>query len=122
MADPYRVTWDLNARGDLNEIVRFIANDSVLDARRVAARLTAGAKSLSRQPQRCRRVPELAQLPDLTSQAPALEVRELIVRPWRLTFAIEGHGVRVVAVVDSRRDMVAWLERHMQRLSRPTNK
>jgi toxin ParE1/3/4 len=117
VADTYRVGWDPDARGDLIEIVRFIANDSLLDARRVAARLTAGADALSRHPQRCRRVPELAQLPDFAAISSALEVRELIVKPWRLTFVIEGRGVRVVAVVDSRRDMVAWLERHMQRLS-----
>ena len=99
------------------EIVRFIANDSLMDARRVAARLSARASSLSRHAQRCRRVPELAELPDFSGLASALEIRELIVRPWRLTFAIEGRGVRVVAIVDSRRDMVAWLERHMYRLN-----
>jgi len=32
-----------------------------------------------------------------------------------VTYVIEGRGVRVVAVVDSRRDMVAWLERHLTR-------
>ena len=118
MADTYRVTWDPDARGDLVEIVRFIANNSLMDARRVAARLSARASSLSRHPQRCRRVPELAELPDFAGLASALEIRELIVRPWRLTFAIEGRRVRVVAVVDSRRDLVAWLERHMHRLKK----
>jgi plasmid stabilization system protein ParE len=122
VADTYRVTWDPGACGDLVEIVRFIANDSLLDARRAAARLNTGAASLSRHPQRYRRVPELAQLPDFTGLASALEVRELIVRPWRLTFAIEGRGVRVVAIVDSRRDMVAWLERHVQRLGKHANR
>lgn len=121
MPDRYRVTWDPDAGVDLLEIVRFIAEESPLDARRVAARLNAGADSLSRHPQRCRRVPELAALPDFAGLAPALEIRELIVRPWRLTYAIEGRRVRVAAVVDSRRDMVAWLERHVHRLSKPAS-
>lgn len=119
MPEPHRVAWDPDARDDLVEIVRFIANDSLIDAQRVAARVNAGAKSLSRHPQRCRRVPELAELPDFEGFAPALEVRELIVRPWRLTYVIEGRVVRIVAVVDSRRDMVAWLERHLHRLNKP---
>jgi hypothetical protein len=51
----------------------------------------------------------------LLCAALGLEIRELIVRPWRLTYVIEGHAVRIAAVVDSRRDMVAWLERHLAR-------
>jgi toxin ParE1/3/4 len=121
VADRYSLTWDPDPRDDLREIVRFVAEDSVSNARRVAARLNTAADSLRHHPQRCRRVPELAELPEFTGLTSVLEIRELIVRPWRLTFAIEGRGVRVIAVVDSRRDMVAWLERHMQRLSKPTN-
>ena len=121
MADRYSVTWDPDARVDLREIVRFVAEDSLLNARRVAARLNTAADSLRHHPQRCRRVPELAELPEFTVLTSALEIRELIVRPWRLTYAIEGRAVRVVAVVDSRRDMVAWLERHIQRLSNPAS-
>ena len=119
MADRYGVTWDPQARDDLREIVRFIAEDSPLNARRAAARLISAADSLRQNPQRCRRVPELAELPGFTDLTSVLEVRELIVRPWRLTYAIDGRTVRVVAIVDSRRDMVAWLEHHMHRLSDP---
>jgi plasmid stabilization system protein ParE len=117
VAETHRVVWDPDARDDLREIVRFIAEDSVAAARRVAMRMDAGAQSLRRHPQRGRRVPELSSVPELADLIGALEVRELIVRPWRLTYVIEGPRVRVVAVVDSRRDMVAWLERHVQRVS-----
>ncbi len=118
MPDAYRVDWDPDARADLLEIVRFIAKDSTAGARRAAARLSAAASSLTRHPQRGRRVPELAAVPELADLAWAVETRELIVKPWRLTYVIEGRRVRVVAVVDSRRDMVAWLERYLHRLTR----
>ncbi|HSC00835.1 MAG TPA: type II toxin-antitoxin system RelE/ParE family toxin, partial [Burkholderiaceae bacterium] len=94
----------------------FIAQESPLAAQRVAAKLTAAAASLHRHPQRGRRVPELMGLQDpIGLSTHDLEIRELIVRPWRLTFVIEGRSVRVVAVVDCRRDMLAWLERHLTR-------
>ena len=46
-----------------------------------------------------------------------IEIRELVIRPWRLVYVIAGQQVRIVALVDSRRDMVAWLERHIVRLT-----
>jgi plasmid stabilization system protein ParE len=100
----------------LLEIVAFLAEDSVASARRVAALLHETASALKHRPQRGRRVPELAALPELADLAQAVEARELIVKRWRLAYAIEARHVRIVAVVDSRRDMVAWLERHLHRL------
>ena len=116
MLETFRVGWDPAARADLLEIALFIAQESPLAAQRAAGKLTAAALSLRRHPRRGRRVPELTAVPDLTGLAtPGLEIRELIVKPWRLAYVIEGRAVRVAAVVDSRRDMVAWLERHPNR-------
>ena len=116
MPETFRIKWDPAARADLREIIHFIAQESPLAARRVAAKLTAAALSLHRHPQRGRPVPELSALQDPSARAMHdLEVRELIVKPWRLTYVIEGRSVRIVAVVDSRRDMMAWLERHLTR-------
>lgn len=99
-----------------HEIVGFIATQSPLTARRVAARLAAAAAPLRRLPHRGPRVPELSVLVDPASLAAlGLEIRELLVGPWRLTYVIERRAVRIAAVVDSRRDMVAWLERHLGR-------
>jgi plasmid stabilization system protein ParE len=117
--ETFRVAWDPAASADLIEIVSFIAAETPLTARRVAARLAAAAASLRRHPRRGRRVPELSALVDPTTLAAlGLEIREVVVRPWRLTYVIEGHAVRIAAVVDSRRDVVAWLERHLARFGR----
>ena len=116
MPETFRIEWDPAARADLREIIQFIAQQSPLVAQRVAAKLTAAASSLHRHPHRGRRVPELSALQDPSGLATHdLEIREVIVKPWRLTYVIEGRRVRVVAVVDSRRDMLAWLERHLTR-------
>lgn len=103
----------------MSAIVRFIAEQSAADARRVAERLLTAASSLNHHPQRCRRVPELAALPDLAGLVRGLEIRELIVRPWRLMFVIDGRRVRIAAIVDSRRDAVSWLGRHGARFGNP---
>jgi len=114
--ETFRVGWDPAAGADLMEIVSFIATESPLTAQRVAARLTTAAASLRLQPRRGRRVPELSALVDPVALAGlGLEIRELIVGPWRVAYVIEGRAVRIAAVVDSRRDMVAWLERHLTR-------
>lgn len=116
MPETYRVGWDPAASADLIEIVSFIAAESPLTAQRVAARLVAAAASLRHHARRGRRVPEVLALADpATLAALGLEIRELIVGPWRLTYVVEGRAVRIAAVVDSRRDMVAWLERHLAR-------
>ena len=115
--EAYWIAWDPDARADLLEIVRFIAHDSPAAARRVADRLAAGASSLGHLPQRGRRVPELAAWVELEGLMREIEIRELVIRPWRLVYVIAGQQVRIVALVDSRRDMVAWLERHIVRLT-----
>ncbi len=117
MPETYRVNWEFAASADLPEIVGFIAKDSPLAAQRAADRLTAAAASLTRHPHRGRHVPELMAMSELADLTRSLEIRELIVRPWRLSYVIEGRAVRITAVVESRRDMVAWLERHIDRFA-----
>lgn len=118
MPDDYLIAWNAEARADLLDIVRFIAEDSPIDARRLAKKLGTSAASLSHHPQRGRRVPELADLARLAGLTHELEIRELIVRPWRLIYVIDPGQVRIVALLDSRRDMVAWLERHVTRFDK----
>ncbi len=115
----YRVGWEPAATVDLLEIVDFIAQDSAVAAQRAADKLTAAATSLQHHPHRGGRVPELMAMSELADLTHSLEIRELIVRHWRLSYVIEGRAVRVTAVVDSRRDMVAWLDRHIDRFADP---
>ena len=101
------VRWSDAAQRDLDDIVDCIAAQSVLNAERVLARLYKQAQRLEHFVERGRRLPELG------SRRRALRAhwRELLVRPWRIVYAIENGSVKVLAVVDGRRDFQGWLSR-----------
>jgi addiction module RelE/StbE family toxin len=99
------VRWSGQAQRDLDDIVDFIAQDSEINAEAVLDRLHEQALSLDLLAERGRRIPELAGGP----RSRRTNWRELLVRPWRIVYAIEGESVLVLAVVDGRRDFRAWL-------------
>jgi len=102
------VFWSDTARSDLEEVIRYIAEDSADKALSILGRLEAKAASLTMQSTRGRVVPELASL-DVS------QYRELIEAPWRIIYRIESDKVFVVALLDSRRDLTSIL---LQRLTR----
>lgn len=96
------VRWSQDAERDLEGIVDYIAAESPLNALRVFDRLREQARKLEAFAQRGRRLPELP-----ADSEPRL--RELVMAPWRLIYALNADTVLVVAVVDCRRDIEAWL-------------
>jgi len=105
----YRVLWTDAARHDLENIADYIAGeDGIPIALDVVRRLESRAAELFTLPERGTVVPEL-----LDIGIP--QYRQLTVKPWRVFYRIEGDAVHVMAVVDSRRDIVAFL---MERLFR----
>jgi toxin ParE1/3/4 len=94
----FRVEWVEVAVRDLEEIVAFLALDSQQGAERVLRRIEARAATLESSPTRGRVVPELARFQMRTW-------RELMIRPYRLVYRIEGDTVTVLAVFDARRDL-----------------
>lgn len=94
----FRVQWAEVAVRDLEELVSYIALDSEIDALRVLERIETRAAALQSSPARGRIVPELAHFGLRTW-------RELIVRPYRLVYRLDGDTVTVLAVLDGRRDL-----------------
>jgi toxin ParE1/3/4 len=94
----FRVQWAEAAVRDLEELVSFIAMDSEFDADRILSRLDARSGTLESSPGRGRLVPELARFG-------MRRWRELVVRPYRMIYRIEGDTVNVLAVFDGRRDL-----------------
>ena len=94
----FRVHWAEVAVRDLEEIVAFLAVDSEQDAERLLRRIENRAATLQSSPARGRVVPELARFQMHTW-------RELVIRPYRLVYRIEGDTVTVLAVFDARRDL-----------------
>ena len=95
------VFWSEDAQRDLDAIVDHIAQDSPLDALRIFDRLAGQAQKLHVFAERGRRVPELG------ARGRRSPLRELVVRPWRIIYAVRERHVMVIAVVDSRRDFLA---------------
>jgi toxin ParE1/3/4 len=94
----FRVEWAEVAVRDLEEIVTFLAFESEQDAESVLRRIEKRAATLDSNPARGRVVPELARFQMRTW-------RELVVKPYRLVYRIEGDAVIVLAVFDARRDL-----------------
>ena len=94
----YRVQWAEVAVRDLEELVSYIAADSEINADRVLSRLETRAAALESSPGRGRIVPELSHFGMRTW-------RELVVRPYRIVYRIEGDTVTVLGVFDGRRDL-----------------
>jgi toxin ParE1/3/4 len=103
------VRWSEGAQRDLDNIVDHIADDSAIDAVRVFDRLHEQARRLAYFPERGRRIPELATGSTNRSQP----WREVVLRPWRMIYGVEEGFVLVIAIVDCRRDFVAWLTKHL---------
>ena len=82
----YRVRWAEVAVRDLEEIVGYVAVDSETNASRVVKRIETRAAALESSPSRGRVVPELSHFGMRTW-------RELVVRPYRLLYRIEGDTV-----------------------------
>lgn len=99
MSDPrFRVLWTEEAVQDLEEIVRYIAADSPVNARKLLAKLRGRADSLDATPMRGSVVPELAHF-GIRSW------RELVVKPYRIVYRVGEADVFVLAVFDGRRDL-----------------
>jgi toxin ParE1/3/4 len=103
------VRWSDSAQRDLDDIVDHIADDSAINALRVFDRLHEQARKLAYFPERGRRIPELAASANSRSQP----WREVVLRPWRVIYVVEEGTVLVIAIVDCRRDFVAWLARYL---------
>jgi plasmid stabilization system protein ParE len=95
------VVWSEQGTRTLDEVIAFIANDSVSDARRVLQRALDSAASLARLSERGRVVPEL-RVPN---------VREVAVHRYRLIDEVGADRVTVLAFIHSARDFGIWQQR-----------
>jgi addiction module RelE/StbE family toxin len=104
----YRVIWSPSARDDLDGIADFIGQDSPDVAVNLVNEIHQRAASLCAMPLRGRIVPELKELP-ITSY------RELVHRLWRIVYEVRGDEVKVLAVLDARRDFIQAFQDRLTR-------
>lgn len=94
----FRVIWAEAAARDLEELIGYVADDSIANATQLLDRLEERAANLERLPLRGRVVPELAHFG-------IHSLRELIERPYRIVYRVASDTVTVVALLDGRRDL-----------------
>jgi plasmid stabilization system protein ParE len=87
-----KVRWTNASARRIEAIHGFVAMDGPAAARRLATELVALGESL-RTPHRGRRVPEL----------PDPELREVILRNYRLVYRVQGSAVEILTVFEAHR-------------------
>lgn len=92
------VLWAAVAEKDLLGIVKFIARDDPAEALKILKRIKDGTARLDHSPKRGRIVPELL-------KQGISKYREIVIKPWRLIYRVEGERVYVLAVIDGRRNV-----------------
>jgi len=105
----YLVRISAEAEADLDGVVDFIlVNDNAADAMRVETRILEALGQLESAPLTGRVVPELR-------RQGVSQYREIIVAPWRILFRVAKREVRVVAIIDGRRDVYSVLRERLRR-------
>ena len=104
----YKVMWTATAKNDLEEIIEYIAQDSIEIAIEKYEKIKESAQQLVLFPDQGRVIPELLKQ-NIT------KYHEIIISPWRLMYKVEINVVYVMALIDGRRNIEDIL---LQRLLR----
>ncbi len=106
MTTRFAIRWTPEAEADAATIFDFF-NDQI-NAEKVLVQLGEKADSLQALPERGRVVPELRQIG-------VLAYLEIVHKPWRMVYKVQGREVWIMAVLDGRRDLTDLL---FERLTR----
>jgi plasmid stabilization system protein ParE len=98
----FEVVWSPAAVSDLDEILAFIEADRPVVAEQILDRIAERAATLATLPKRGRAVPELI-LYGIS------QIREVVEAPRHVIYRIDDRVVRVLAILDGRRDAEEWL-------------
>ena len=93
----YTVNISKSAKNDLREIIKFITNDSPMNAQNVLKRIEVKIDSLEKFPEKGGYVPELL-------RHNIKDYRQLIESPWKIIYKIDNNIVNVLVIIDSRRN------------------
>lgn len=102
----YKVLWLSEALDDLEEVMDYIHFERPLTAKHHQEKIHRLAESLVHNPKRGRIIPELTVLDHFS-------FRELVIPPWRLMYEIDQDEVKIIAFVDSRREINDFIYRRL---------
>jgi toxin ParE1/3/4 len=93
------VKWSFDAKADLVEIISYIKEAAgPKTAKQVYDRIKEKISKCGDYPEGYRLVPELQEIG-------VLEYREIIETPWRIFFRVAGDEIRIISVIDGRRNV-----------------
>lgn len=108
----YKVLWGKTAEADLNEIIEYIIGKGEIDnAYAVFTKIKKRAELLQVSPGQGRIVPEFKSL--------HFKYREIIISPWRIIYKIDKPVVKVLMVIDGRRNTEDLLYEKLIKVDRP---
>ncbi|MFA6291525.1 MAG: type II toxin-antitoxin system RelE/ParE family toxin [Victivallales bacterium] len=89
------ILWTKTAVEDLKSIKEFIARDSEFYAIQFTGKIISSVEKLSLLPEMGRKVPE----------ADRNNVREIILRPYRIIYQLQDKTISVITIIHSGRDL-----------------
>ena len=104
----YNVLWSNAAKLDLYEIIDFIAEKSPANAFKILDRIERKAATLETNPNRGKYCTELLDVGIKT-------YGELISKPWRIIYRMEGKAVYIIGVFDGRRNLSEIISHRISR-------
>ena len=93
-----KVIWTKPALNDLDEIISYIAYNSIDNAIKQYERIRETAKEITAFPKQGRIIPEL-------KNENIIKFREIIVNPWRIMYRIDDDRILILAIIDGRRNI-----------------
>lgn len=100
--------WTKPALDDFDEIISYIAKDSVDVAVKQYERIKDISLEIGKFPKQGRIIPEL-------QNENIIKFREIIVTPWRMMYRIEENRILILAILDGRRNIEEILMRRQLR-------
>lgn len=111
MKKHYEVIWAKTAENDLLKILEYIVQSSSGNALKILKKIKTQVSELYHFPKRCRIAPELY-------EHGITQYREMIIKPWRIMYRINGASVYVLSVLDSRQNIEdILLKRYAQHIA-----
>ena len=90
-----KIYWTESAVGDLKGIKEYIARDSEYYAINLSDRVISAVEQLQLFPEMGRKVPE----------ADENNIREIIIRPYRIIYQLQESSINIITIVHSARDL-----------------
>jgi len=93
----FKIIWNKSAETDLNEIIDYIIdNEGINTAFDIFTKIKNKSELLANNPELGRIVPELKMFTN--------KYRELIIKPWRIVYRTEENTVKILLIIDGRRN------------------